>query len=99
MPLLDIFHVDPVKDAKNLIYLVFSITNIVKGDIANKRYFFEQRGLSRFLQYTLEASLKQPQHAPHDLKLIDLCLESVREVAACKQIIHGLISTQEGLLL
>lgn len=91
MPLLDMFHNDPA-NSKHIANLIFSISNIVKGDPANKRYFFEQGGCSRFLTYILEQntpassshSLGVYINTQHDLKVIDLCLESIKEVASFK---------------
>lgn len=69
MPLLQQF------SGSDKLNLIFTITNILKGDKANKMYFFEQGGSTYFIHTILEST---------DLDLIEMCISSIKELTAHK---------------
>lgn len=70
MPLMLIFS---GHDKNNLIY---SISNILKGENKNKIYFFDNDGSTLFLKMILESS---------DEKIIEMCASSIKELASYKK--------------
>lgn len=61
---------------------MFSISNILKGDSANKKYFLEQEGTTVFLNHIL---------AENDMDLIQICISSIRDVASHSHTLRGMI--------
>jgi hypothetical protein len=82
VPLIDYFAADINIDSRNIINLIFSISNIVKGSNANRVYFFEQGGAEKFLSFVLEQN---------DYKVIDICTQALKELAQCKQTLRGML--------
>ena len=64
-----------------MINLIFCISNILKGDNANRLYFYEQGGVARFLTFILQSQ---------DLQLISLCVQSLKEIATLKSTLIGM---------
>ncbi|CDW78052.1 UNKNOWN [Stylonychia lemnae] len=83
MPLLTIFQGD------DKLHLIYSISNILKGDNDNKMFFFEKDGSSMFLRLILDTQ---------DEKLIEICTSSLKELGSFKKTIQGIIIKDEELI-
>jgi len=70
--------------------LIFSISNILKGDKQNKQYFFDNGGSSYFLDLIEENS---------DPRLVQMCIASIKELAAFKLSLTGLLGKEKKPLM
>ncbi len=77
MPLLKTF------EGTDKLNLVYSISNILKGEKENKIFFYESEGSTLFLKIILEST---------DEKLLEMCTSSLKELASYKKSILGVIS-------
>lgn len=54
--------------------LIFSITNIVKGDNQNRLYFFHSGGSSKFISFALDnTNSTTDAFGSEQIKIIDMC--------------------------
>lgn len=56
--------------------MIFTISNILKGETANKNFFVENHGSSFFIRTILETK---------DEKLMEMCLGSIKELTSYKK--------------
>ena len=76
LPLLDKF------TGVDKINLIYSISNILKGDNSNKLFFFEHNGSTSFMQIIQETE---------EEKMLEMCTSSIKELASFKPSLRGML--------